>query len=171
MIRVGLSLEGDWVGTGRLLKDLPYFVKVGGRKAQLEVVEEIYARVVGHLYNGDLRLAPLSSAYAERKASSYPGQPILLRTNKMVQSIAVYTIGDNASVGIKGHHVEPGTKTKTWLVAKYLEEGTSKMPARPVWSKVYFGEMKGNAGIEARMRKSLKKYLRSKNYPTDGLGL
>lgn len=69
--------------------------------------------------------APLSPAYAARKARAYPGKPILERTGKLVGSLTrrPFDVED-----IHPSYMRLGTSV---AYARYHQRGTEKMPARP----------------------------------------
>jgi phage gpG-like protein len=70
---------------------------------------------------------PLSSGYAAFKAKHYPGQPILVRTGLLRESLTSRT-GAGAIYEESALELTLGTNVP---YAKYHQTGTSKMPARP----------------------------------------
>jgi phage gpG-like protein len=74
---------------------------------------------------GSGQYPPLSERYAQRKARMKPSAPILVYSGKLKDSIVGVT---SDSINIIGDSfLVIGTKLP---YAKYLDEGTSKMPAR-----------------------------------------
>ena len=77
-------------------------------------------------YLGRNPWAPLSPAYAKRKARRYPGAKILQATKRMMRSLTEPG-GDNR-VRYTDDHFEFGSDVP---YLRFHQTGTSKMPARP----------------------------------------
>jgi len=165
MIKAGIELLGDWAGTEAKLRKLPRHVTIGSNWANNEVANEIFARVVGHIYAQDLAWEEHSLSYSEKKIKKYGHLEILLASEKYVNSIKVYKEPNKVSVGVKPGIINPVTKVPVWKIALWLEHGTKNMPARPVWSPVY-QELGGAAGIDKLLAKYLNRYLRVNGYKT-----
>jgi phage gpG-like protein len=75
------------------------------------------------------RWAPLSPAYARRKARRYPGRPILVRTTRMKRGFRWEARPRSLRVINRVMAGQKGRGRPRW---HYHQEGTSKMPARPM---------------------------------------
>ena len=167
MIKAGIELTGDWEGTRYKLNMLDSDIKRGLIKANREIAEEIYARVVGHIYNQDLGWTPLGEKYAVRKAARWGNKGILMASDKMVSSIKIYREGLRFSVGIKGGLEHPFSTLKVAALALIHEAGSDSkgIPARPVWLPTYY-EMGKEEGILRMTIKELNRHLRSVGHKT-----
>lgn len=86
--------------------------------------------------HGGARWAPLSPGYAAWKQRAYPGKPILQLTGLLHESLIKRPFGVE-EVWSKGMVV--GTAVE---YAKYHQNGTDQMPARPIIGKPTQQEMK-----------------------------
>jgi hypothetical protein len=75
------------------------------------------------------RWAPLSARYAAEKSRAYPGRPLLVRTS--VLRSALTGGGRGSRVRTTKTTLEVGVKGKPAEYARYHQEGTPIMPARP----------------------------------------
>lgn len=85
--------------------------------------------------------APLSPAYAAWKDAHYPGQPILTLTGELRASLAERPLGVEH---IDNQRMVLGTAIE---YARYHQDGTSTMPARPIINEPTSGEMRQYGSI------------------------
>lgn len=89
------------------------------------------------------RWAPLSPAYAARKAREYPGRKILERTGALRRSLV--DGGPGSRERVTRRSVEVGPAGRNLRIAQYHQDGTSRMKARtPVQ---YVKDMRGNKSL------------------------
>lgn len=77
--------------------------------------------------------APLSISYYNHKKVNNLSLNIWEATGLLKDSISVWRSNHRWVVGIPRHKRYPGTFVRVHTVAKYLEYGTSRMPARPLF--------------------------------------
>lgn len=108
---------------GSLLKDFAPFLRSEAGQLRLAVKGRFDTQ------GGDVGgWKPLSSKYAAWKAKRYPGQPILVATGELRQSL-VNEGGFGAIEVVSAFELRFGTEVKH---AKYHQFGTGKMPARRI---------------------------------------
>ena len=116
--QVDRTLEGL---TERALDARPAWAVIMRRLARAEGTQ---FRTEGAYASGGW--APLSPAYAARKARAYPGKPILERTGRLVRSLTSPTAPD-AIRRSEPHLMEFGTSVP---YGRYHQTGTRFMPRR-----------------------------------------
>jgi|DewCreStandDraft_5_1066085.scaffolds.fasta_scaffold24393_2 ribosomal protein S30 len=109
------------------------------------VAEKMAERVKAHIEKQEPRLKwkPLSKAYLRRKIRLGYDKRILIASGQYIDSIYVYRSDKAYVVGVRPR-IHMGAKglseggMKMSLLAKWLEFGTRKMPARPHWRPAFF---------------------------------
>ena len=99
------------------------------------------------------RWAPLNEKYRRYKLRKGLDTRILLAYHYYINSITAYRSGNDWVVGTKPFQKHPKTGLPMEKLARFLEFGTRKMPARPHWRPAFL-EAQKNAG------KVLRRYLR-----------
>lgn len=137
---------GDWNGAIKFFSRMGIEIKKKAVEAQWQSVKKLKQIVIGHLLAQDLnwgKLAP-STVKNKRENKGY----VLIDTETYLNAIKVWKVGNTSFIGVK-----KGTmyKRKTGnvnleRVAIWLEYGTRKMPARPLWGPS-IDEMGGKKGM------------------------
>lgn len=76
---------------------------------------------------------PLSKPYNESKHPTARGK-FWWNTRHLVDSLTVWRTGNVIRIGFKGNAYYPGTKVRVLQVVLWMERGTKKMPARPLFT-------------------------------------
>lgn len=152
----GMTLSGDWAGTNRKLQALNINLKAITKRAQKAVANKIYDMVVGHIMQQDLNWKAHAASYRKKGIGFY------LESGQYLRAIKVYRDGENYAVGIsRDERNKKGIEI--WKIAMWMESGTVKMPARPLWSVVW-KEIRGEKGATALMKKHVAAELKMKGY-------
>lgn len=126
------SLTGDWDKFRKILNNLQdnqeQYKDVG-----IEIGHKIAERIWDILESQQPSFAPLAEEYRKQKIREGWDERITIRTGEYLNSIKVLRIessGDSLSVfiGVEGGKTETGLDMTE--LAKYLEYGTSRQPAR-----------------------------------------
>lgn len=138
-------------------------------------------RVIRAIKNQEHPLVPLTVKYAKHKASAGLDPRILISTGKLVSHIKAWRWRrgkqETFIVGIppramytrkskKGHtggtDKAASTRTPVVDVARWLEHGTSKMPARPVWFLTFSELLSDMKTFSDWYRRQVNKTMRAK---------
>jgi len=134
---MGVELYGDWGKWDRWAKD-----RINGitdqkklKSAMLSVGQRIQNKIQNHIDKQDLGWVPLSPATVRKKGSTQ----IYVETGEYRNSIktVVEESGPDSwelIVKPEGTHMSSGLDMQ--VLGRFLEYGTSKMPARPLWRPV-----------------------------------
>ena len=151
---VGYSIRVS-IDTKELRKNLDTFSK---KLDDLSPFWESFTPVVQNLFRdvfinegnvpGFSKWAALSPLYSAWKSANYPGQTILRLTDRLYNETV-----NNPIVTISPNEMTYGTNVP---YAQYLEEGTSKMPPRPLFGAV---EAYAPAILQAEILEYLRKDL------------
>lgn len=82
------------------------------------------------------RWEPLTPEYLEYKRASGLSTNIWEATSLLKESITYYKSGSSYVVGVNRNLKYPGTNVNVYKVIRFLEFGTSRMPARPLFMPV-----------------------------------
>lgn len=115
--------------------------------------DELIAAINSQRYKGQWE--PLSKEYLEYKRRHGLSDKTWEATELLKNSISAYRSNNKWVVGINPYIKYPGTKTYVYKVARWMEYGTSNMPARPLFRPV-------KKLITSRMRKYWHAFLISK---------
>lgn len=133
-------LYGDWDKLGRTLRKAQSSEGAKGFEDPLRKLGDALVRKLrGHIIKQDLDWAPLSATTIRKKGHGtvYLDRGHYIRGLEVdVSSKGPYQWG--LQVTVKGSHYS-GLPMAT--LARYLETGTSEIPARPIWRPV-FAELK-----------------------------
>lgn len=143
---------GNWEGTLRMLKNLGYDVTDAYRKSQTDFAKSLRDRVIQHIKAQDLHWASLSPLTKLRKNQKNRNK-IYVDTETYLKSIMILKDGNNISVGLKRGQPYKGRKDRSVTVdqvAMWMEFGTSKAPARPLWQPS-IEEMGGAKGFRDKI--------------------
>jgi len=132
-------LRGDWDGLIRKLQNLPKRMQEELRKAVQEAAFTVEAVAVGHLKNQDLGWEPLTERYLRWKKRRGYSEKTLIRTATYFRAIAVEEQADGlgAFVGVKRGVARERNGQDIVDIAAFHEEGTDRIPARPLWQPTY----------------------------------
>lgn len=129
-MRMRARTTGDY---GVILTALNNFEQNALRVAQ-DVVEEIAQEFLDFLKesleNGMLDLSPLSEEYLRRKVDAGLDHRILISTREYIESFQVVRTPEGVFAGIP-EGVQHSSGVEMASLARWLEEGTPNMPARP----------------------------------------
>lgn len=129
------TTEREWrPGTVLIQKDYPNLTFHIGRFAHYmanvmseEIVKAIDKQRFAHTW------APLSIAYYESKKKKNLSLNIWEATGTFKDNITTYRSNNMWVVGIHRFKMYPGTNIRIYQVAKFMEFGTDRMPARPLF--------------------------------------
>ncbi|MCF6192325.1 MAG: phage virion morphogenesis protein [Candidatus Hydrothermae bacterium] len=128
-----MRLFGDW---GRLIRDLataPSRLDRARRRALADIADRLEGEAVGHIRAQDLPWEPLSPKYLSWKIRKGYSENIYVKTATLFRAITSEVGEDRAFVGVRRGTVREADGTDVVEIARWLEEGTSRMPARPLW--------------------------------------
>ena len=150
---ITIRVQPNWIRkrTHLLLRRARHIEK-GYEKKMAEYIAE-YLRKGIFRQKWKSRWKPLSEKYHGYKLRKGLDTRILLAYHYYVNSITAYRSGSDWVVGIKPFQKHPKTGIAMEKLAKFLEFGTRKMPARPHWRPA-FKEAQKSAGY------ILRRYLR-----------
>lgn len=97
----------------------------------------LYLKQAIKLQKYKIHWKPLSVKYLEYKRRKGLSLNIWEATSLLVDSISVRKYGNYYIIGFPVKAKYPGTNLKVLQVAKWMEYGTSRMPARPLFNRVY----------------------------------
>ncbi len=89
-----------------------------------------------YIYNNYKNWEPLSIAYYEYKEKKNLSLKMWEATGLLKNSITYWKSGSYWFVGVSRDKIYPKTSVKIHTVVRYMEYGTSKMPARPLFRPV-----------------------------------
>lgn len=98
------------------------------------MAEEVRKAIITQKYAGTW--APLSVEYLDFKKKHGLSLKIWEATEFLRKNITAYRSNDKYVVGVNKRIKYPGTKVPAWKVMFWMEFGTSKMPARPLFRPV-----------------------------------
>jgi hypothetical protein len=107
--------------------------KFARRIAQI-YADELVKAINSQRYKG--RWEPLSPEYLEWKKANNMSTKIWEATSLLKDSIGVWRSNNRYVVGIKRNIKYPDSNVPVYRVARWMEFGTSKMPARPLFLPV-----------------------------------
>lgn len=115
--------------------------------------DELVNAINSQRYKGQWE--PLDKDYLEWKRRQGLDTRIWIATGMLRDSISVYRSNGAWVVGINQRMRYPGSKVHMYKVLRWMEYGTSRMPARPLFRPV-------KRLIQGRMRKYWNQFLASK---------
>lgn len=118
-------------------------------------VEELVRAINTQRYKS--RWEPLTPEYLEYKRSHGLSTNIWEATSLLKDSITVYRSGNSFVVGVNRTLRYPGSKVLVYKVVRWMEYGTSRMPARPLFMPV-------KRRLEKNMRKYWEEFLIERGY-------
>jgi len=141
-----IVLDGDWLKTGALIKDLPRLILLGSGKGQRSGAEKLKKIVKKYIRQGKappgVHWPEFSNDY-KRLMKWRGGNPesFYYQTGLYYRSIKVW---HNATktvyyVGVEKGKKRPGTKVTIAKIARLLEMGSAHLhiQARPLWKPAY----------------------------------
>lgn len=96
-----------------------------------EYVKQLIDGINNQRYKGIWE--PLTPAYLDYKRKNNMSENIWEATGFLKDSIGVWKYKNYYVVGVKRNIVYPGSKVPVYKVVRWIEFGTSKMPARPLF--------------------------------------
>ena len=101
---------------------------------------------------------PLSPNYLSYKKKKGLDTRTLLAYHYYVRSITAYRSGNDWVVGTKPFQRHPKTLIPMEKLARYLEFGTRKMPARPHWRPAFYEAQKNAGKVMKKVLKDVKAF-------------
>jgi hypothetical protein len=137
---------GDWSGVIKFFKDSGIEVRKKTMDAQWEICKKLKSILIRHIIANDLNWANLSPITRANKKENK--NMIYMDTELYINSIQVWRNGLNAQVGLKkgATYRRKSGSVSLERVAMWMEYGTQKMPARPLWAPS-IEELGGKEGI------------------------
>jgi hypothetical protein len=130
------TLNRYWTPGQRLLKANPELQQYFCQYMALEYQAALQRAILTQRFRNNKWL-PLSPAYLQYKEKMGFAKGIWIRTGQLVDSIIVLQRGDHWMVGIDPTANYPGAAGIPVLtIAKFMEFGTTKMPARPLFRPI-----------------------------------
>lgn len=148
--------QQDWRPASRMAKGSKEKEKLLGQFAHYiaDIYRDELVRAINtQRYAG--KWEPLNKDYVAWKRSQGLSTKIWESTEMLKRSITVYRSNNKWVVGINPRIKYPGSNVSVYKVARWLEYGTSRMPARPLFRPV-------KQLITGRMRKYWNTFLLSK---------
>lgn len=170
--RVGglvIKKVGNWDGTIKALKNFGPQIAKEAKQSQRRLAVNMRAAIIGHIQAQDLKWAPLRPDTLKRKQNKNRYM-IYMDTETYINSITINTKGNSVSVGIKRGQPYKGRKDRSITVdqvAMWMEFGTSKVEARPLWRPT-IEEFGGVSGIRDKIAQDI--YRRAQSL-TKGTGM
>lgn len=140
------------------------------KKAAWDIAEEYVEELKETVYKQLWNWKPLNEDYLKSKISGGLDPRIFIARGDFVKAIGVYPTADGQPrIGFPEDDYHPRAKIGLRLLARFLEFGTSKMPARPLWRPMHsiaVRRMKITARqlrekAERALQRELKKKLRT----------
>lgn len=124
---------GDWQGVYRFFDSMGIEVKKKALQAQWDICKQLKRVVVGHILAQDLPWEKLAPATRRNKTENK--DMIYIDSETYLNNIKVWKHNGQAFVGVKKGTTYKRKSGNVSLerVAIWMEFGTSKMPARPLW--------------------------------------
>lgn len=137
---------GDWKGVETFFKGLGIEMKKKITQSQWEICKKLRDTVIAHITAQDLNWQDLSDRTVKLKKQNK--DLILIDTEAYISNIKLWKSNGVVNVGVKKGTTYKRTNGSVSLerVAIWLEYGTSKMPARPLWNPS-FEELGGKEGM------------------------
>lgn len=154
---------GDWNGAIRFLGELGHLVEPTAKTAINKEAEGLKTRILAHIFAQDLPWAPLSPNTIKRKKGPTKNK-IYLDTTTYIDAIRVWREGSFTTVGIRKGTTYRNRKDRSVTVdqvAIWMEFGTRKAPARPLWNPS-INEAGGARGIRDRVARALFNKIKQK---------
>lgn len=139
----GSRLSMQYPDTRKLLTAFSYYV------AEI-YVQELVDAVNSQRYKG--KWEPLTEDYLEYKRRNHLSTNIWEATSLLKESITVYRSNNSYVVGVDRNLKYPHSNVKVYKVIRWMEFGTSRMPARPLFAPV-------KRKLERNMRKIWETFL------------
>lgn len=141
---MGARMIGDWSGVEMFFDNLGIEVKKKTEQAQWEICKKLRDAVIRHILAQDLGWQKLSKRTRNAKGSDL----IYIDTQTYLNNIKAWKVKGQAFVGVKRGIIYKRKSGNVNLerVAIWMEYGTSRMPARPVWGPS-IEELGGKKGI------------------------
>lgn len=157
--RILMKKVGDWDGTIDFLNDFDKNVRKAYTQSRNEIYKKLIKKVTGHILKQDLPWEPLSPHTTGRKHHNR----IYEDTLTLLANIGVFGTGNNKYVGIRRGvtYRRKGQKVTAEQVARWMEFGTKRMVARPLWGPSV-QEMGGAYGIRNKIAKDIYNELNKK---------
>ena len=118
-------------------------------------VKELVDAINSQRYKG--KWEPLSKSYLEYKRANGLSTKIWEATSLLKESITYYRSGNSYVIGVNRRLMYPGSRVPVYKVIRWMEFGTSRMPARPLFMPVkrklernmrmYWGEFLRERGL------------------------
>lgn len=137
---------GDWKGVEKFFGSLGIEMKKKISQAQWDICKKLRDTVIDHITAQDLNWEDLSERTVKLKKKNK--DLILIDTETYVSNIKMWRANGVVNVGVKKGTTYKRKSGSVSLerVAIWLEYGTSKMPARPLWNPS-FEELGGKEGM------------------------
>jgi hypothetical protein len=149
---------GPWskalMATKHLDKDLHNAFLRGQEKA----LKKVARAVKEHIERQDL---PVLTLNPKKRSNNDPRT--LIDTRSYIDSIKTWRENYTYYVGVKSGLIEPKSKAEITKVAYWLEKGTRKMVARPVWGPT-FRELGGTKYLEKVVNETIEQYLKRRGW-------
>jgi len=147
---------GNWDSTINAIGKLGPTLKEEAKKSQRRLANSMKEAIIGHIYAQDLKWAPLRPNTLKRKQNKNRYM-IYLDTETYVNAIVVLSSPKGISVGIRKGQPYKGRKDRSITVdqvAMWMEFGTSRMEARPLWQPT-IEEFGGAKGLRDKIAKDI----------------
>lgn len=157
-IRIQVDDYRHWAPGSRLARENPDYktlLSAFSKKIADLYVKELVEAIESQRYKS--RWEPLTPSYLEYKKSQGLSTNIWEATSLLKESITYYRSGNSYVVGVNRRLKYPGTHVFVYKVIRWMEYGTSKMPARPL-----FGPVKRK--LERNMRRLWEEFLLERGY-------
>jgi hypothetical protein len=133
---MGLERIGDWARVARIIRNLSRIIESARNVWLIRMAAKGEAIAVGHISAQDLNWKRLKASTVRAKVKKGQSEDIYVATSTYFQSITSWVAGDKAYIGVKRGVTNPDGQ-QVGNIAKWMEYGTSTMPARPLWQPTF----------------------------------
>lgn len=154
MFYVSVRPFGNWAAARNRTSKLPQTIKRSIRAAEEKVAKRLIKIVREHIIKQDLNWVPLSDAAIKSKGHN----KVYRFTGTYFNSLKFWQKGYSVEIGIPRGVYEPRNGVELWKVATWMELGTTKMPARPIWGPS-IKELGGRGGMQDIVADTLREKL------------
>lgn len=124
---MGVKKTGDWARARKITRELPKNVSISEQRVLQYFMLKMENSAKRHIVADDLNWKSLAPFTIKRKGNAVK----LIETGKYIRGISSWREGKFAYVGVRDGVMHG--KVSLGEVARRQEEGTSWIPARPLW--------------------------------------
>lgn len=127
---------GDWARVARIIYNLQRLINESRNIWLIRMAAKGESIAVNHISAQDLGWKRLKPATIRQKVNKGLSENIYVATSTYFQNITSWVKDDTAYIGVRKGVTHPDGE-EVGNIAKWLEFGTSNMPARPLWQPTF----------------------------------